>query len=145
MDRTGVRFGVMASTWTRSSWCPPVGDGSAYRWDIDFLCNGEYWSSQSGLLGGPPDGVDLEQLLRAWFAERGGPAATWRLQVAPAEDDAPAIAASVELWFDERTQPVKSLRRNDGVPTAPPCWAPADTAHAAPKPSSHHTPLADGQ
>ncbi|RSD26421.1 hypothetical protein [Amycolatopsis eburnea] len=135
----------MAVTWTRPSWCPSVGDGPAYRWDIDFLCNGEYWSPQSGLLGGPPDDIDLEQLLRDWFAERGGPAATWRLQVSPREEEAPPIA-SVELWFDERVRPVKSLRRDDGIPTPPPCWAPEDPAPALPKPTSPPAgPLADRQ
>lgn len=114
----------MTSARERTTWCPPVGDGPGYRWTIEFWCNNEYWSSQSGLLGGPPDGVDLEQLLRTWFQQRGGPAARWRLQVAPGREEEPPIA-EVELWFDEHTPPVRGLRRDRGV-HAPPCWVPED-------------------
>ncbi|HEY3481141.1 MAG TPA: hypothetical protein VGL02_19795 [Streptomyces sp.] len=124
---------------TRPSWCPPVGDGPAYRWSIEFFCNGEYWSPQCLLLGGPPDSVDLDRLLRDWFAERGGPAATWRLQVAPAAEHAPPIAG-VERWFEQRTRTGKSLRRDHSRPPAPPCWAQEDPAPAAPAPTS---PAAD--
>jgi hypothetical protein len=115
----------MAQTWTTPTWCPPVGDGPAYDWTIAFHCRGEYWSPQSCLLGGPPDGVDLAELLRQWFHQHGGPAASWRLQVARRPDD--IVVAGVEQWFDAYQPPVKSLRHDVGAP-APTCWAPDDQA-----------------
>jgi hypothetical protein len=114
----------MAQTWTTPPWCPPIENGPGYDWTISFYCDGEYWSPQSALLGGPPDGVDLAELLRQWFRRRGGPAATWRLQVARRGGD---VVASVKQRFDAYRPPVKSLRRNPGV-HAPPCWTPGDQA-----------------
>ncbi|WP_326960516.1 hypothetical protein [Amycolatopsis sp. NBC_01286] len=77
------------------------------------------------LLGGPPNDVDLEQLLRHWFQRRGGPAASWRIEVAPADEQEPAIG-SVELWFDAHSAPTMARRRARLV-YAPPCWALEDT------------------
>lgn len=74
------------------TWCPPATDGAAYWWTISFHCRGEYWSPQSELLGGPPEDVDLEQLLHDWCQGRSHPAATWRLQVARGNE----ILVSVE-------------------------------------------------
>lgn len=92
------------ATWTSSGWCPP-GEGRAeFYWRIDFLCRGEEWSPQSVLLGGPPDGVDLAGLLRAWFERRGGPDACWRLQVTERADET-AVVAEVELHLSGWVQP----------------------------------------
>jgi hypothetical protein len=111
----------VAQTRTRSSWCPPAGDGPLYQWTIDFHCRDEYWSTQSAMVGGPPDGADLEQLLREWCQDWGRPAATWRLRVTRGDE----VIGYVERWFDARTPTVTRWGRDRGV-AAPPCWAEDD-------------------
>lgn len=92
-----------------------------YYWTIGFEPAGRYWSTQCCLIGGPPADVDLEGLLRAWFQRRGGPAARWRLQVAPLGDES-AIVAEVVVTFTEAAQrPVKRLGSKAG-PVAPTFW-----------------------
>ncbi|MFD8497694.1 hypothetical protein [Amycolatopsis sp. NPDC059657] len=103
------------ATYTRPGWCPPVeGDRAPCRWTIAFLAvdpqlSIDYWSTQSTLVGGYPDGVDLEKMLTAWFRERGGPAAWWRLTVRSCDDE--HDIAKVELWFEAHHPPVKPRPR----------------------------------
>lgn len=109
----------MVSTTSRD-WCPPQGDGPPVRWNISVLVDGK-WSPQSELFGGPPDGIDVGQLLRDWHAGH-GPDGRWRLLVTEAEDD-DAVLAEVEEdlcgWVPPRQY--KRLGQS-GPPPAPSFW-----------------------
>jgi hypothetical protein len=77
----------------------------------------ENWSPQSELIGGAPGDTDLAALLTDWFQKRGGPAATWRLQVSLMDgDDGEVVVAAVEVEF---TQAVERQVKRLGPPPAP--------------------------
>ncbi len=100
----------MSATWTSRGWCPPVVEGQPrYTWTISFKPNGEYWSTQSSLIGGPPADVDLEATLRSWFQERGGPAAEWRIRVIPLDDEATVLAQATVTFSEPVTREVRRL------------------------------------
>jgi len=111
----------MGATWTFPGWCPSATDGERYRWTISFKPADKRWAPQEELIGGPPAGVDLAALLKAWFQERGGPVAWWRLRVTPLEDET-TVLAEVELYFAEAV--VHKVRRlgPDRGPVAPTYW-----------------------
>ncbi|WP_372663491.1 hypothetical protein [Amycolatopsis kentuckyensis] len=112
----------MSATWTTSGWCPPSVEGQPrYYWTISFQPNGDAWSPQGCLIGGPPAGVDLEDLLTTWFRERGGPAAPWRIQVTPLDDETAVLAEKIVTFTEAVTRPVKRLGRPQG-PVAPTFW-----------------------
>lgn len=95
---------------TAPGWCPPSDSGPLFRWTITFEPIGESdeWLVQSVLLGGPPAGVDLERLLREWFARRGGRDARWRMRVTRHEDES-VVLAEVTLYLSGWVAGSKSL------------------------------------
>lgn len=110
--------------WTESrGWCPPRGAGQPYRWNISVQVDGE-WSPQSELFGGPPNGVDVRQLLCDWHS-RCGPDGHWRLRVTPAEDD-DIVVAEVEEDLSGWVPPkVYQRLGHHGPPLTPSFWTSA--------------------
>jgi hypothetical protein len=108
---------------TSSDWRPSQGDGPPFRWNISALLDGK-WSAESELFGGPPDGVDVGQVLRDWHAQC-GPDTRWRLRVTPAEDDE-TVLVEVEEDFSGWVPPRPRMRLGkQEPPPAPMYWTSA--------------------